>query len=254
MKSKIFLTIVILLLILNTPIYSQKIRIGLNAGVSLCNQKFTNPFYEKYSVILGDVAFFPTFGVYGQYSFTKKFGLLVDLNFQRKGLTYRETFQLQGLSGKFEKKENYIDNFLNYFQIDVLPKYYLGKRKFKLHVSGGPYMAVLLSAISYGSYSYAFNETPIVGNGTLTTEYEGFKSVVGREDGIKGLFKKTDYGVQAGLGFEVGRFGVGYRFVYGLRNIYLDEAFYKATNYSHTLKVSFAFLHLMKDKQKVEIN
>jgi hypothetical protein len=128
------------------------------------------------------------FGVFAKLPLTKGFSIQPELNYSSKGA--KEDYN-NFLEGEGEYRFN-----LNYIELPVLAVINLGKN-FNIH--GGPYIAYLASV----------NIKDLKDNGTIDEIAE-----LDAEN-----FNRIDYGLAGGLGVDIGNFGIGARYNYGLREI-----------------------------------
>lgn len=156
-------------------------KFGVRGGVNLSNMFVDDVSDENMKVGIN-------IGVFAKLPLTKGFSIQPELNYSSKGA--KETYN-NLLEGEGEYRFN-----LNYIELPVLAVVNLGKN-FNIH--GGPYIAYLASV----------NIKDMNDDGTI--------------DDIADLnaenFNRIDYGLSGGLGVDIGNFGIGARYNYGLREI-----------------------------------
>jgi hypothetical protein len=156
-------------------------KLGVRGGVNLSNMFVEDVSDENMKVGIN-------LGIFAKLPLTKGFSIQPELNYSSKGA--KETYD-NFLEGEGEYRFN-----LNYIELPVLGVINLGKN-FNIHA--GPYIAYLASV----------NIKDMQDDGTIDEIAE-----LDAEN-----FNRVDYGLSGGLGVDIGNFGIGARYNYGLREI-----------------------------------
>ncbi len=182
-------------------------KFGIRGGVNLSNLYVDDVKDENMKVGIN-------VGVFAKFPITKGFSIQPELAYSSKGakLTY------DNILGDGEYRFN-----LNYVELPVLAVFNLGKN-FNIHA--GPYAAFLTSA----NIKRLDNET-------------------GDVDDIKELntdnFKRFDFGLVGGIGFDIENFAIGARYNYGLNEIgdggLAGEATKNSKNSAFTFYIGIGF-------------
>jgi hypothetical protein len=184
-KSKFFigsfLLIVLLGLIANLAVAQSTARVGIKGGFNVSNLYVDD--VDDENPRIGFHA-----GVYGQIFSSDVFAIQPEILFSTKGSRgeYSEGF------GPFTADGDIKFN-LNYLELPVLAVFKLGDAA-EIHV--GPYFSYLLSA-----------------NVDVDGDIDGY------EDLERDNFNAWDYGIAAGVGFNLGNAQIGARYNYGLQKL-----------------------------------
>jgi hypothetical protein len=156
-------------------------KIGVRGGINLSNM-FVDDVSDENMKLGVNV------GVFAKLPLTRGFSIQPELNYSSKGAKQNYNNFIQG-EGEYRFN-------LNYVELPVLAVFNLGEN-FNIHA--GPYIAYLASV----------NIKDLNDDGTI--------------DKIADLnaenFNRIDYGLSGGIGVDVGNFGFGARYNYGLREI-----------------------------------
>lgn len=191
LRSKCGMMIVALVLCSSVTVFAQQQeaengaslspKFGVRGGVNLSNMFVDDVSDENMKVGIN-------LGVFAKLPLTKGFSIQPELNYSSKGA--KEEYN-NFIQGEGEYRFN-----LNYVELPVLAVINLGKN---FNVHAGPYIAYLASV----------NIKDLNDDGTI--------------DDIADLeaenFNRFDYGLAGGLGVDIGNFGIGARYNYGLREI-----------------------------------
>jgi hypothetical protein len=193
MKTKFLHTLwigmILILLSVNTNAQEQQTdmetgvtgKFGIKGGIN-----FSNMYIDE--VGDGKMRLGWHIGVFSKFPLTRGVSLQPELLYTTKGTELTYTSQAIGAG-------DYRFN-LNYVEVPVLLSFNLGEQ---FHINAGPYLAYLTKA----------DVTDIENNGTV--EY----LINLNEDS----FKRWDWGLAAGLGFDINNFTMGARYTLGLTKI-----------------------------------
>ncbi len=227
MKKSIFIIFLALSFVITFNAYSNsKISYGLKGGfISSTVTDLSAEDYETISRVNQPFA-----GIFGEYPLNENTSLTVEFLYSRKGFKDEISYSMNNIyyiGDSFTYSEN--DELkLDYLEIPVLAKYKIAN---SLYITGGPYIAMLLSAKS--SYSY-----------TSTYTYAGYEfsdSDEGEED-VKENVSSTDFGFIAGIEGMMGNFIFGARYSMGLTNAFpyaADEKSHKISSFSFYIGMLF---------------
>lgn len=177
--------------------YESMVTVGGKGGVTLSRIQF-NPTVPE-SMLPGMMV-----GATFRYIEENHFGLLAELNVEQRG--WKEKFE--GYDYSFQRK-------FTYLQIPVMTHIYFGSDKMKGFFNIGPEAAFMLAESTNANFDYK-NISAIEGFPTQNRNTDQFNLKV---------HSKFDYGISAGVGFELQQsirnsFTVEGRFYYGLRDVF----------------------------------
>jgi hypothetical protein len=173
--------------------------------------------------LLGVTTEFPLFK-----SFTFEPGIL----FSRKG--YKIDIEDYAMFQTGEYLDMYENSVLNYIDIPLSIKYTADIKKVKLHGVLGPYIGIGLSGkVSYKEYE---------NDGQGGVDYMGIIEYPGKMNS-DGLWKRFDYGLQAGIGVEVDKIVARVNYSYGFANIARST---DAINKNKVLGISLGYILNLK--------
>lgn len=181
-----FILIFLLGLIANLAVAQSNARVGIKGGLNVSNL-YVDEVHDE------NPRFGFNVGVYGQIFSSDVFAIQPEILFSTKGARteYREGF------GPFVTEGDAKFN-LNYLELPVLAVFKLGDAA-EIHV--GPYFSYLLSA-----------------NIDVDGDIDGFEEL------DRDHFNAWDYGIAAGVGFNLGNAQIGARYNYGLQKIANSDA------------------------------
>lgn len=206
-KSKLFITFLLVFVLASVTRVALAQDNGLRVGIK-GGLNVTNLYVDEVDDENPRYGFHV--GVYTQLFESDVFAIQPEVLFSTKGT--RTTYDELGFEG--DAKFN-----LNYLDIPVLAVFKLGDAA-EIHV--GPYFGYLLSA-----------------NMDVDGDFDDFEEL------DRDNFKSWDYGLSAGIGFNVGSVQLGARYNYGLQKIaesdIADEVLGDSKNSNAQLYISFNF-------------
>lgn len=183
------------------PSSAQKIKLGLNAGISIpeLQSNSNNEISKDYKSRMASV-----FGAFADFNIVKNFSLKAFINYAGQGGKRTGMQPVTNLPPGFPSGTTIYANFknvsvLNYLEIPVLAKWEWGKT-WKYYVNIGPYIGFLLSAKQKTS-----------GQSQLYYDKEGTQPVTiqgqplppqdfDANTDVKSSLNKTNFGITGGLG------------------------------------------------------
>ena len=197
--------------------------VGGKGGVSLARTNFSPSVPQSFAI--GKTA-----GVTFRYSEENHFGVICELNFIERG--WKETFE--DTPHQYSRK-------LTYIQLPMLTHIFFGSKKAKGFFNLGPEICVLIG----DSHTTNFDVNNVEGDNTFPSTHRSEQYIIPDT-------KKFDYGISAGLGFELvmkSRHSILLegRFYYGLGNVFPDhKTDYFSASSSMTISVSLGYMFRLK--------
>lgn len=201
--------------------FESNVQIGGKAGVTLSKVSFTPSVPQTW--LIGEMM-----GVTLKYTEEKHFGLIVEVNFEKRG--WKETFD--GTSYKYQRE-------LSYIQIPLLTHIYFGSHKFRGFFNLGPELGFMIA----NSAKANFDVNDIENLPDFPIKYRRTEQLT------MAIQNKIDYGISAGGGIECNLqkkhlLSLEARFYFGLGNIYKNkktDIFAGSSNMSLMLTLGYSF-------------
>lgn len=199
----------------------QGVRYGVKGGLNMSNVLIKDE-EDSYG---DDTDWKPGYhiGLTAEFPITRNLAFETGLLLSTKGFKVSETETFDGETYKFEGSNN-----LLYLDLPLTAKTYLNVGQSRLFVAFGPY-------IGYGLTGKSKSET------TYNAETESDEQDVNWGSDEEDDVKRLDFGLTAGLGWEIRSIQIGLSYNLGLANIAADTSYGQKVN-NKVLGLSVAYL------------
>ena len=224
MKKLFKLTVLIFFLLggIKTMAQTLEIKSGLNLS-TMYYENFGETYRDEFKLAPRFI-----FGATSEFPISESFSFEPGLLFSSKGYKIDTYYEAPTYSGKYLPIVE--SATLNYIDIPLSLKFSTSTKKIQFFGAIGPYFALGLSGkVSREEYNI---------NGQGGIDYEGtidYKDEMGKD----GIWKRFDYGMQAGIGMTIQKIAFRINYSYGLANIAQYE---DSTNKNRIIGISLGYI------------
>ncbi len=205
------LSILIIMLLVYVNVFSQRVTLGPRFGVNMATITHFSSLNNESYVQNGQLIRIQT-GIVSEFEITDRFSLQTELLYSQKG--HKLMFKGDSLDFSIDGYESLK---LNYFEVPLLLKYYIGSGGVNFHFNAGPYWSSLLGA--KGKLKY---DKVIDGELESINEKYDVNNIYGWNDD-KVTFTTEDIGLMFGLGFKydsgIGNILIDFRYSMSYRDL-----------------------------------